>query len=103
MEASTDSKSITEVAQPEESKDGGEEDEALTHEKTDKKKKSEKELSKEGKLSAVSDLAASQASGPFADPDMDSSVMAEETELSQPKPKKDKTKKAKNSKTPKAE
>lgn len=102
MEASTDPKSITEVAQPEESKDGGEEEEALTHEKTDKKKKSDEKLSKKEKLSAVSDLATSQASGAFADPDPDSLVMAEETELSQPKPKKDGTKKTKKRKTPKA-
>lgn len=103
MEASTDSKSITEVAQPEESKDGGEDDEALAHEKTDKKKKSDNKLGKKEKSSAVSDLATSQASGTLADPTQGSLVMAEETEPSQPKPNKDKTKKAKKSKTPKAE
>lgn len=104
MEASTDSKSISEVAQPEESKDGGEEDEVLTHEKSDKKKKkSDKKLDKKEKLSAVSDLATSQASGTVADPALDSLVVAEETKLSQPTPNKDKTNKAKKSKTPKAE
>ncbi|KAM0480912.1 hypothetical protein ACHAPX_003800 [Trichoderma viride] len=103
LEASTDSKSITEVAEPEESKDGGEDDEALTHEKTDKKKKSDKKLGKKETSSAVSDLATSQASGTLADPTQDSLVMAEEAETSQPKSKKRKTKKAKKSKAPKAE
>lgn len=75
----------------------------MTHEKTDEEKKSNKKLSTKEKLSAVSDLATSQASGSFADPDPDSLVVAKEGELSQPKPKKDKTKKAKKGKTPKAE
>lgn len=103
MEASTESKSITEVAQPEESKDGGEDDEALAHEKTDKKKKSDQKLGKKEKLSAVSDLATSQASGTLADPTQDFLAMTEETKPFQPKPKKVKTKKARKSKTPKAE
>lgn len=103
MEASTDSKSITEVAQAEESKDGGEDSEALTQEKTDKKKESDKKLGKEERPSTVSDPATSQASGTLADPTQESLVMAEETKPSRPKPKKVKTKKAKKRKAPKAE
>jgi hypothetical protein len=102
LEASTDSKSIAEVAQPEESKVDGEDDKALTHEETDRKDKSDKKLGKKEKLSAVSDLTTSQTSGILADPTQGSLVKDQETKSLQPKPKKKKTKKAKKSKIPKA-